>query len=104
MPFTFEWDEVKRRKILEDRGVDLLDAALIFEKGGEIIEWRDERRDYGEDRIIAVGYADNAPYQVVYTWRRGNIRLITAWKISHEDFKKYKARYAQRIEKDEGSR
>ena len=49
----FEWDENKRRRILEERGVDILYAALIFE--GEVLSWVDDRRDYGEERRISLG-------------------------------------------------
>jgi uncharacterized DUF497 family protein len=42
----FEWDEGKRREVLEKRGVDILYAALIFEN--VVLTWLDDRRDYGE--------------------------------------------------------
>lgn len=45
-----EWDEEKREKVIKDRGVDFLYAALIFEN--PVFVARDDRSglDYGEDR------------------------------------------------------
>lgn len=89
---AIEFDEKKRQKIKAERDLDILDAALIFERPEAIIEWVDRRRDYGEERIIAVGIADGIAYRVTYTWRGEVKRLITAWKITNEDYEKYKAR------------
>lgn len=100
----FEWDERKRQEVLHDRGVDLLDAALIFEDPERVLVWRDGRKDYGEDRFIAVGMVEEIAYQLVFTWRGEAMRLITAWKISNADYEKYKTRLAQAIEGDEGTR
>ncbi len=52
----FEWDETKRAETYRKHGVDLLEAALIFENG--VLEKEDTRRDYGEKRMIALGMAD----------------------------------------------
>ncbi|MGE0503323.1 MAG: BrnT family toxin [Rhizobiaceae bacterium] len=49
----FEWDETKRQQVISERGVDILYAALIFE--GEVLTRRDDRRDYGEERLIFFG-------------------------------------------------
>jgi hypothetical protein len=99
----FEWDESKREKIKRDRDIDILDAALIF-AGGMVIQWRDNRQDYREERFLAAGVVGAAAYVVVYV-RRGDVfRLITAWRISHAKFKKYQARYARPAESDEVGR
>ena len=48
-------DPTKREETLEERGLDFLDAVEVFE--GEIVfEAEDDRRDYGETRIITVGF------------------------------------------------
>ncbi|WP_428696267.1 BrnT family toxin [Stappia sp.] len=88
----FEWDEDKRQQILKDRGVDILDAALMFENA--VITKIDDRQDYGEERFISLGMADGECYVVVHTERNGNIRLITAWKGGRNDRKEYKNRFA----------
>jgi len=65
----FEWDENKRQQILKERGIDILDAALIFENA--VITRIDDRQDYGEERFISLGRADDECYVVVHTQRNG---------------------------------
>jgi len=88
----FEWDEGKREQVLRQRGIDLLDAALIFE--GPVITRVDRRRDYGEVRLISVGMADGQCYVVVHTSRDGVPRLITAWKGGRREQTRYQASLA----------
>lgn len=84
-----EWDEGKRRQNLEDHGVDFLDAALIFEN--PTIESEDMRNDYGERRFRALGHIDDDYFIVVYTWRGGNRRIISAWKVNENGKRRYQA-------------
>lgn len=86
----FEWDEVKRDEIYRKHGVDLLQAALIFEN--DVLEKEDTRRNYGEKRMIALGMADGEVYIVVYTKRDEVYRLITAWKGGQRDREAYENR------------
>lgn len=83
----FEWDETKRAETYTKHGVDLLEAALIFEN--DVLEKEDTRRDYGEKRMIALGVADGVIYRVVYTKRDHIYRLITAWKGGQNDREEY---------------
>jgi hypothetical protein len=64
---NFEWDEGKCQTTINDRGVDFLYAALIFE--GEILTREDNREDYGEIRLASLGLVDGAPYIVIHTER-----------------------------------
>lgn len=98
----FEWDEEKRRRILESRGLDILYAALIFEN--DVLTRVDEREDYGEMRMISLGLTDNEPFIVVHTERNGVTRLITAWKGGQNDFEKYKSGIARKAAGDEKPR
>jgi uncharacterized protein len=56
MDLEFEWDEDKRAANLGKHGVDFLRVALIFE--GVTVEDVDDREDYDEERIIALGQTD----------------------------------------------
>ena len=47
------YDPAKREKTLAERGLDLEDASIVFE--GTTVEVEDERKDYGERRIICYG-------------------------------------------------
>jgi hypothetical protein len=63
----FEWDEAKSARNRHERGFDFEFASSIFQ--GSFIEQDDEKRDYGERRIIATRQIDNKLITVVYTWR-----------------------------------
>jgi len=52
MQITF--DPAKRERTLAERGLDFVDAALVF--AGVTLELEDLRKDYGEVRIICYGY------------------------------------------------
>lgn len=83
----FEYDPEKAEQNFGKHGVDLLDGALIFE--GTTLEWRDTRKDYGEDRIIAIGMADDQLLVIVYVKRGDVIRLISTRKGGRRDRRKY---------------
>lgn len=85
----FEWDEKKRISNLEKHGVDLLDAALIFE--GYTLKTEDRRHDYGEIRQRSIGYVDGVCFIVIHTERDGVTRLISAWKGNRCDRRNYQA-------------
>lgn len=83
----FSWNEEKRRDVYEKHGVDMLEAALIFEN--PVLTKQDTRRDYGEIRMISLGMVDDEAFIVVHTERDGITRLITAWKGGKHDKDKY---------------
>lgn len=68
-------DERNRR----ERGFGFDFAALIFE--GETIEWPDDRRDYGEARVRAIGEVDGLVLHVVFT-DRGDVRRIISARLA----------------------
>lgn len=76
-----EFDEEKRRKILTERGVDLADAAVVFE--GQHVEVIDNRADYGETRYRVWGYLHGQRVHLVWTPRDGKRRIITMYP-THE--------------------
>ena len=84
---NFEWDEEKRLANIRKHGVDFLDAALVFE--GETIEWVDDRDDYGEERIIALGLSGLNVLRLTFTLRGEIIRIISVQRASKNDQKRY---------------
>lgn len=98
----FEWDEEKRRQVIEARRVDLVYAALIFE--GPVLTRIDDRADYGEIRLVSLGMIEGECFVVVHTERNGVTRLITAWKGGRDERSRYQASVSRRNEEDEGSR
>jgi uncharacterized protein len=88
----FEWDERKRRINLAKHGIDFADLEPLFR--GPITDNADRRREYGEARSIAVGRVGGIIASVVYTWRGGTRRIISARKANRderEDFYRHTA-------------
>jgi uncharacterized DUF497 family protein len=65
---------------------------LIF--AGPTLEFRDDRRDYGETRIGAYGEVSGVVLFVVYTRRGTSRRLISAMKAGTHEREIYHARIA----------
>ena len=63
----FSWDARKSTANFAARGFDFAFASLIFD--GPTLEKDDERQDYGERRVVAVGLAQGLALTVVYTDR-----------------------------------
>jgi uncharacterized DUF497 family protein len=63
----FAWDLRKSAENLRVRGFDFEFATLVFE--GATLERQDQRRDYGEHRVVAIGLAQGVALTVVYTDR-----------------------------------
>lgn len=84
---SFEWDEDKRRGNIASHGIDFVLAAKIFRN--PTLEAPDDRDDYGEDRVIAIGHWDGNCLVVIYTWRDENRRIISAWQAEKNDREAY---------------
>ena len=73
---NFDWDSAKSERNRQERGIGFDFATLIFEGG--TMEWPDDRRDYGEARLRAVGEVDGIVLHVVFTDRGDKRRIISA--------------------------
>jgi uncharacterized protein len=49
------------------------------------IERLDDRQDYGEERFILIGTAEEAVITVVYTERNGRFRIISARRATRHE-------------------
>lgn len=83
----FMWDAKKYKKNLEKHHIDFEDAIGVFEN--DRVEKVDDRKNYGEERIIAVGRMDGLFLTVVYTKRDNMIRIISARKASRDERRNY---------------
>jgi uncharacterized protein len=90
----FEWDQAKDAANRRKHGIGFREASEIFR--GFIVTAEDDRRDYGEQRFAALGEYDGEIIRVVFTRRRDNIRIISAWKASRNDRKTYQKARAHR--------
>ena len=94
MSASFEWDEKKNQVNLRKHKIDFEDAISIFESF--IYEEVDNRKDYGEIRIIAFGECNKQVLCIVYTKRKKARRIISARKASSYETKEY---YKKKFEK-----
>ena len=83
----FEWDSIKNRRNIEKHGIDFTDAVRIFERPTLTVV--DNRRDYGEKRIAAMGTIEDVILYVVYTVRDNVLRIISARRANRRERKKY---------------
>jgi uncharacterized protein len=90
MKITF--DPVKRANTLRDRSLDFVDAEEVF--AGKALNIPDQRRDYGEPRIITVGLLRGRMVIVVWT-PRGNGRHVFSMRKAND---REKARFGKRLE------
>ena len=85
----FEWDPDKEKRNIGERSIDFTTAARIWE--GPVVERIDDRRDYGETRIIAMGEVDDRLMVVVSTWRGAARRIISARKANPREKRRFEA-------------
>ena len=84
------YDPDKSAWNLEHRGFDLDCAARIFE--GVVVEWDSARQS--EPRIKAAGRVEGRYLTVVYTWRGGRRRIISARPARRSERDAYDAQTA----------
>lgn len=85
----FEWDEAKAASNLEKHGVDFEDAIGIFE--GPVLEVRSDRGS--EVRWRAVGVVEGVELAMIYTWREGRRRVISARRARKNEREAYYQAY-----------
>jgi uncharacterized protein len=83
----FEWDEQKNNINIEKHSIDFNFAKEIF--SGVWISKPDNRRDYGEERLIALGLLGEFVLVAVYTRRGQKIRLISTRRANAEERRIY---------------
>ena len=76
----FGWDDAKSAKNLRERGFGFDYAALVFL--GRTLRKVDDRKDYGEERVIAIGEIDGDLYTVCDP-DRGDVRRIISARRAH---------------------
>jgi uncharacterized protein len=80
----YSWNERKNRSNIARHGIAFDDAKRIFD--GPTVEQVDDRFDYGEVRVYAIGLVNGLEITVVYTDEDdGTRRIISAWRAEpHE--------------------
>lgn len=82
-----EYDEAKRSKTLQERGLDFADAADVF--AGPQLTAVDERMDYGEVRYITFGLLLRRMVVVVWTSRGESRRIISMRYANDREIEKH---------------
>lgn len=88
MRITF--DPAKRVRTLAERGLDFMDASLVF--AGTTVEIDDTRKNYGERRIICYGLLAGRIVVVGYT-PRGTARHVFSMRKANDREKARLASY-----------
>ncbi len=86
-----EFDAAKRAATLEARGLDMARAEEVLT--GATLTAEDDRRRYGEDRFITIGFLDGAMVVVVWTPRNGAYRVISMRKANERERRLYGPRF-----------
>lgn len=82
-----KFDQAKRDKTLQERGLDFARAKEVF--SGPFLNLQDLRFDYSEQRFITFGWLDYHLVVVVWT-PRGEVRRIISMRYANDrEIKKY---------------
>ncbi len=81
---NYVWDRRKSRSNLTRHGIAFEDAVRIFD--GPTLEKVDDRFDYGEIRVYAIGVANGIEVTVIYTdVSESERRIISAWRAERHE-------------------
>ena len=85
----YTWDEHKNRRTRRLHGIAFEDAIQIFD--GPTVETPDDRFNYGEDRIYAIGLVNGLELTVIYADRETNNerRIVSAWRSEPRERRRY---------------
>ena len=86
-----EFDAAKRAATLEARGLDMARSEEVL--AGATLTVEDDRRDYGEDRFITIGFLDGIMVVLVWTPRNGAYRIISMRRANERERAHYGRRF-----------
>jgi uncharacterized DUF497 family protein len=78
----FEWDEAKRQATIKARGLDFIDAELLFD-GRPVFTLTSDRRP--EIRFLSVGILDDGKFHTVVWTSRGEAKRIISFRRARVD-------------------
>ncbi len=84
----FTWDPEKNLANIRRHAIAFADAARIF--GGPTVERVDDRFEYGEIRVYAIGLMNGIEVTLIYMDRDDDERhIISAWKAEPHERRYY---------------
>lgn len=82
-----EWDQDKaERNIAKHRVAFEAIVAFAFETA---LVWEDDRKNYGEVRMVALGFIEGRLHHLTYTMRRNVLRVISLRKANDREINHY---------------
>ena len=87
----FSWDKSKREWVLAERGIDFLRVAFALFDGRPLLTVPTPRD--GEERFPSIGPMEGQFFTVIWTWRDGAVRIITARRARDAEEKRFRALY-----------
>jgi uncharacterized DUF497 family protein len=85
---SYTWDPKKNRSNIARQGIAFEDAVRIFE--GPTLERVDDRFEYDEVRVYAIGIVNGIEITVIFTdLSRTERRIISAWKAERHEREAY---------------
>ena len=84
------WDGAKRAATLAEREMDFADAIEVF--AGPKFQFVDDRNDYGEVRVVTIGYLRGRMVAVVWTARGPDRQIISMRKANDSEQRRYQSR------------
>ena len=84
------WDEVKRQATLTNRNLNFADAEKVIV--GKSLTFPDARQDYGEVRLITVGFLRGRMTVLVWTQRGTQRRIISMRNANEREIIEYQSR------------
>ena len=82
-----EFDEAKRAKTLQERGLDFGEAGTVF--ASATATFADTRADYGEERFNTIGFLHGRMVVVTWTLRGAARRIISMRKANEREQARY---------------
>ena len=80
----FTWDATKSGINRQKHGVDFADVPTVFDY--PMVTFLDQRKEYGEDRWIGIGWLGDILAVVVFTEpAAGTIRIISSRKANRHE-------------------
>jgi uncharacterized DUF497 family protein len=85
---VYTWHDEKNRGNIKRHGIAFEDAQRIFEN--PTVERIDDRFDYGEVRVYAIGLVNGVEITVIYTDTDNDERqIISAWRAEPHERRAY---------------
>jgi uncharacterized DUF497 family protein len=81
------YDPAKNERNIRERGISF-DRVVDFDFETALFDV-DDRRDYGETRIRAIGMLDGRLHVIVFTAVEGGIRVISLRRANKREVKRY---------------